>query len=89
MRFRLAVLFRRPLMAAAVAGGLPTTLLAAGSGPASAAGGNDWPGFLFDNGHSSYNAAATSITPSSVANLQHMWTWATPASPNSGTNALL
>jgi outer membrane protein assembly factor BamB len=48
-----------------------------------------WPGFLNGHTHSSYNAGATTITPSNIANLQPVWRWLTPASPNSGSNFLL
>ena len=48
----------------------------------------DWPGFMFGPDHTSYNAASTSITGSNIANLQPVWRWSTPHSPNAGTNAL-
>jgi len=78
---------RKPLFVAAtlalVAGAVGT------AGPASAAGSADWPGYLFGSDHTSYNAAATSMTPANVVGLEQSWHWAPPASPNSGTNALL
>jgi outer membrane protein assembly factor BamB len=49
----------------------------------------DWPAFMFGPDHASYNASATSITPSNVANLQPVWRWTVPASPNSGSTALI
>jgi polyvinyl alcohol dehydrogenase (cytochrome) len=48
----------------------------------------DWPAFLYDTGHSSYNAAATAITPANVSSLTRAWQWVTPASPNTGSNGL-
>lgn len=33
----------------------------------------DWPAYLLDAGHSSYNPAATSIGTGNVANLQPVW----------------
>jgi outer membrane protein assembly factor BamB len=35
----------------------------------------DWPSYLFDNGHSSFNAAATAITPQNAAGLHKTWTF--------------
>jgi outer membrane protein assembly factor BamB len=76
-----------PLMA--VAALLSTLVLAAGSsGPAQAQGAADWPQFMLNTSHSSYNAAATSITPANVADLQPVWNWQVPASPNKGTTGL-
>ena len=49
----------------------------------------DWTGFLRDPGHSSYNAAATSITPSNIGSLQPVWRWVVPAAPNTGSTTLL
>ena len=75
--------------AIACACGLGVALIGAGAGSASGqpdSGG--WPAFLYDAGHTSYHAGATAITPSSVANLVRDWQWATPASPNSGSNFL-
>jgi outer membrane protein assembly factor BamB len=43
--------------------------------PASAQGSGDWPGYLFDPGHSSYNADATAITTGNLANLKPVWQW--------------
>ena len=48
----------------------------------------DWPGFMFGPDHTSYNAAATSITGSNFANLQPVWRWTVPPSPNKGSTAL-
>jgi outer membrane protein assembly factor BamB len=42
--------------------------------PASAASA-DWPTYLFDNGHSSFNNAATTITPQNAATLHKSWTF--------------
>jgi polyvinyl alcohol dehydrogenase (cytochrome) len=43
--------------------------------PASEATTANWPGYLFDNGHSSKNAAATAITPANAAHLHKAWTF--------------
>jgi outer membrane protein assembly factor BamB len=43
--------------------------------PAQAQGTADWPAYLFDVGHSSYNSAATSISTGNVVNLQPVWQW--------------
>ena len=72
-----------------VAGLLPSLMVALGSGgAASGQASADWPGFMFNTTHTSYNAAATSITPSNVADLQPVWRWIAPASPNAGVNSL-
>jgi outer membrane protein assembly factor BamB len=59
---------------------------AAAISPATSAG--DWPGYLRDASHSSYNPDATSITPGNIANLKQAWRWIVPASPNSGSTTL-
>ena len=63
-------------------------LVFAGAGlaapPAQAQGTADWPAYLLDTGHSSYNAAATSIGTGNAANLQPVWRFKQP----SGTNRL-
>jgi outer membrane protein assembly factor BamB len=46
--------------------------------PAQAQGTADWPAYLHDTGHSSYNAAATSIGTGNVAHLQLVWQWFEP-----------
>jgi polyvinyl alcohol dehydrogenase (cytochrome) len=51
--------------------------------------GADWTAYLHDASHSSYNAAATSITSSKVGSLQPVWRWIVPASPNTGKTTLL
>jgi polyvinyl alcohol dehydrogenase (cytochrome) len=48
----------------------------------------DWTAFLHDGSHSSYNAAATSITPTDIGSLQQIWRWIVPASPNAGSSSL-
>jgi len=48
----------------------------------------DWPGFMSGPDHTSYNATATSITGSNIANLQPVWRWSVPRSPNTGNNEL-
>src|SRR5580700_387844 len=50
---------------------------------------SDWPAYLHDTGHTSGNAAATSITPGNLGNLQPVWRWVVPAAPNSGSTTLL
>jgi outer membrane protein assembly factor BamB len=44
----------------------------------SAAQSSDWPGYLFDNGHSSYNALATAITPANASTLVEDWSFTDP-----------
>ena len=48
----------------------------------------DWPGYLFDNGHSSFNALATAITPSNASTLVTDWSFIDPqpmpGQPNAG-----
>ncbi len=46
----------------------------------------DWPSYLFGPAHSSYNAAATTITPSNVGSLHSAWRWLPPNGP--GKNKL-
>jgi outer membrane protein assembly factor BamB len=48
-----------------------------------------WSQYLRGPAHDSYNAAATSISPSNLTNLQPVWQWMVPPSPNSGTTNLL
>jgi outer membrane protein assembly factor BamB len=40
--------------------------------------GADWPAYLNGSAHSSYNAGATSITPSNVGSLNPVWRWLPP-----------
>jgi len=51
---------------------------------------SNWPQYLGGPSHSSYNAAATSITVAGVqaGNLQPVWRWAAPSSTNAGRNIL-
>jgi polyvinyl alcohol dehydrogenase (cytochrome) len=49
----------------------------------------DWPAFLDGVEHSSYNSCATSITPANISNLQPVWQWLPPASPNVGQAYIL
>jgi len=51
--------------------------------------GADWPGYLFNASHSSYNAGATAITPANASQLAPAWKWLPPPSPNSATTSLL
>jgi outer membrane protein assembly factor BamB len=78
----------RALAAVAIFGTLLATLLSTSAGPAAAQGNNDWPAYQYGPDRGSYNAGATAITPSNAASLQQVWQWATPASPNVGTNQL-
>ncbi|MGO9078626.1 MAG: PQQ-binding-like beta-propeller repeat protein [Streptosporangiaceae bacterium] len=48
----------------------------------------DWPAFLNGPEHSSYNAAATSITPDNLSSLEPVWQWIVPPSPNVGSTTL-
>jgi outer membrane protein assembly factor BamB len=50
--------------------------------------GSDWPSFLDGSSHSSYNAAATAITPSNISDLNPIWRWILPPSKVAGSNAL-
>jgi outer membrane protein assembly factor BamB len=47
--------------------------------PAQAQGTADWPAYLLDTGHSSFNSAATSIGTENVASLQPVWQWMQPS----------
>jgi outer membrane protein assembly factor BamB len=73
------------LRGARVAGQLATAsmLIFAWAGlavtPAQAQGTADWPAYLLDTGHSSFNSAATSIGTGNVANLQLVWQWMQPS----------
>ncbi len=73
----------RLLLAAAV------TVAVGGSPAALGSSSGDWTGYLRGPEHSSYNAAATSITPANAGNLESTWQWATPASTNVGSNEVL
>lgn len=55
--------------------------------PAQAQGTADWPAYLFDTGHSSYNAAATSVGTGNVASLQLAWKWTQPSGTGRVFNA--
>lgn len=75
-------------MAAPVAAGILLAALVGAVPAAAQASPSDWPGYLNGSAHSSYNAAATAITPGNAASLQQVWQWVTPASPNDGPNAI-
>jgi polyvinyl alcohol dehydrogenase (cytochrome) len=78
---------RRTLAIVAGVGTLLVALLAVGAGPAAAQPSpSDWASFLNGPAHSSYNAAATTITPSNVSSLTEAWNWATPPTTNTGPN---
>ena len=70
--------------------GLLSSLMAAlgSSGAAYGQASADWPGFMLNSSHTSYSTAATSITPDNIADLQPVWRWIVPASPNSGSTGL-
>ena len=68
---------------------LPAAASTAQSSPRSQSSDNqpgnaDWPGYLFDSGHSSFNANATAITPANAPDLAKMWRWPVPPSTNKG-----
>jgi outer membrane protein assembly factor BamB len=55
----------------------------------SAAQSSDWPQYLFDDGHSSHNTAATAITPANASTLAEDWSFIDPqptleGQPNAG-----
>jgi polyvinyl alcohol dehydrogenase (cytochrome) len=62
-----------------VIGALLSVLLLASTYPSQAAVVANWSGYLFAGSHSSYNAAATAITPSNAAALTRYWQWVPPA----------
>jgi outer membrane protein assembly factor BamB len=82
--------FRRSFWPVIAVVGVLSSLMAAlgSSGMASGQASADWPGFMLNTTHTSYSAAATSITPSNVADLQPVWRWIVPASPNAGPSSL-
>src|SRR5258708_14810274 len=43
---------------------------------------------MFGPDHTSYNPGATSISGANIANLEPVWRWSVPPSPNSGSTAL-
>jgi len=88
---KLATSLTRRLGVCAVAEVLLLVAATAGaSAPAFAASSaSDWPAYLNGGAHSSYNAAATSISTANIANLNPVWRWNPPASPNTGSTALL
>lgn len=79
----ITLLLAASLVAAWVVGGVA-------AGPAGAGtSGNTWPSYLDGLAHDSYNAAATSITPTNAATIEPVWQWFPPASPNAGTPSFL
>jgi outer membrane protein assembly factor BamB len=48
----------------------------------------DYTAYLGGPSHDSYNAGATSITPTNIGELQPVWRWDVPASPNTGKTTL-
>jgi polyvinyl alcohol dehydrogenase (cytochrome) len=63
---------------------LATIALITPATPGQAAGTGNWAGYLFNAGHGSYNAAATSITPANVSTLTQYWHWKPPGATQSG-----
>lgn len=63
--------------------------LGLGGGAVAGASSSDWPSYLHDAAHSSYNAAATTITPDQAGNLLPIWQWADPRPVNGGYQAFL
>lgn len=51
--------------------------------------GSDWSAYLDGSAHWSFNVNATAITTTNIGNLQPVWRWTPPKSPNSGTTDLL
>src|SRR5258708_8515112 len=43
---------------------------------------------MFGPAHTSYNPGATSISGANIANLEPVWRWSVPPSPNNGSTAL-
>jgi outer membrane protein assembly factor BamB len=74
------------------AGAAVTGPMAAGHAPAAHAqllsASSDWSAYLHDNGHSSFNPSATSITTANIGNLQPVWRWRVATPPN-GTSSTL
>jgi outer membrane protein assembly factor BamB len=68
---------------------LTGALIAGAAAPATAASATDWPTFLGDNGHTSYNASATSIKPTNAAGLVSVWNWLVPTATTGGSQQLL
>lgn len=80
---------RRVVAAAASACGLVAALIGTGAGfVAAQPDPPGWTTFLYDTGHSSYNAGATAFTPSNASLAVPAWQWVTPPSPNDGPNVL-
>src|SRR6266851_3503251 len=79
----------KPVVLTAIAAACIGLGVSGGASVATASGGAaaDWPAFLHDSTHTSFNAAATSITPSAIlaGNLQPVWRFLVPASPNAGS----
>jgi len=76
----------------ATAGAAVTGPMAVGHAPVAHAqllsASSDWPGYLHDNGHSSFNPIATSITTGNIGNLQPVWRWRVPAPANGASPTL-
>ncbi len=49
---------------------------------------SDWTSFLDGPAHSSYNAAATSITPTNISDLNPIWRWILPPSTVVASSAI-
>lgn len=70
---------RRSFLVALVVAGL-VGIATPGEGAVSA----DWPAYLYGASHSSYNAAATAITPANAGSLTQYWHWRPPVPTMTG-----
>ena len=76
----------RQLRAGLVLASVIAAAATAVAGPAAASPKTtDWSAYLDGPSHTSYNASAVSITPAALADLQPVWQFQAPASPNSGS----
>jgi outer membrane protein assembly factor BamB len=64
---------RRLVAAVLLAVAVAVVATVAGTGTTRAASSADWPGYLYSTSHSSYNAAATAITPANAHTLKRVW----------------
>jgi outer membrane protein assembly factor BamB len=67
------------LVAVDAAGGTGTPAGVATDGAGSVAAGANWSSYLYNAGHASYNAGATTITSANAGSLTVSWTWMPPA----------
>jgi outer membrane protein assembly factor BamB len=84
------LLSRRSAWSVIAAVGLLSSLAVAvgSSGPAYGQSSADWPAFMLNNSHTSYNSAATSMTTANLADLQPAWRWTVPAATNGASTGL-